>query len=231
MNVIAIQDLRKVFRGQHSTHEPGIVFQLDHLAIGEGEQVALVGPSGCGKTTLLHLIGGILQPDQGSVTVAGERIDRLPPVEKDRFRGKHIGYVFQDYNLVEALSAQENVMLGLRFGRAVPRIHWATRAREMLDRVGLGHRRRMRPAQLSNGERQRVAVARALVNHPPILLADEPTGSLDPPTARQIFSLLKDLCAEASLALLVVTHDEQLSHRLARRIDCSHLIHESDGPG
>jgi ABC-type lipoprotein export system ATPase subunit len=228
MSIIRLQNVKKVYRGAITPHEPTVAFILDDLAIAEGEMVALVGPSGCGKSTLLNLISGILRPDTGAVEVAGRRVDQLTPGKVDRFRGQTIGYIFQDFNLVPALTATENVLLGLRFGRSVPRLQWRIRAREMLDRVGLGHRRRFKPDQLSIGEQQRVAIARALAHHPPVILADEPTGSLDPATGSQVFQLLLDVCAETKHTLLVVTHDASLAAKLGRRIDCSHLIHESD---
>jgi putative ABC transport system ATP-binding protein len=229
MNVIRLEKIEKRFRNRLSTHEPTIALRLDAFEVTEGEQVALTGPSGCGKSTLLNLIAGILCPDSGGVVeVAGRRVDQLSPSEADRFRGQHIGYLFQEFNLISALTAMQNVMLGMRFGRTVPRIQWVYRAREMLDRVGLGHRRRHRPRELSIGEQQRVAIARALVNHPPIILADEPTGSLDPATGSQVFELLLDMCHEATHTLLVVTHDMSIADRLPRRFDCTGLIQESD---
>ena len=229
MSFVELRNVRKVFRNRLTPHGPTVALRLEELRVEEGEKVALTGPSGCGKSTLLNLISGISRPSEGVVSVAGERIDRLTSGRLDRFRGKNIGYVFQEFNLVGALSALDNVMLGLRFGRSIPRIQWPYRAREMLDRVGLGHRRKSRPDQLSIGEQQRVAIARAVVNHPPLVLADEPTGSLDPSTGSQVFELLLDVCSEGTHALLVVTHDRGIANRLPRTFDCVDLIHESDG--
>lgn len=228
MSIVQLEGVRKILRGVLTPSAPTVAFVLDEFAVDEGEMVALVGPSGCGKSTLLNLISGITRPDGGSVHVAGQRVDQMPASRVDRFRGPTIGYVFQEFNLVSALSAIENVLLGLRFGRTVPRMQWPARARDMLDRVGLGHRRKFRPNQLSIGERQRVAIARALVHHPPIVLADEPTGSLDPATGSLVFQLLIDICQETRHTLLVVTHDLTIAARLHRRFDCSHLIRESD---
>lgn len=230
MNVIKLSDVKKVYRNRLTPEAPTVAFRLDEFVVTEGERVALTGPSGCGKSTLLNLMSGLLRPDSGSVEVDGVCVNQLGFGVVDRFRGKHIGYVFQDFNLVPALTALENVRLGLRFGRTVPRIQWAARAREMLDKVGLGHRRGYRPDRLSIGEKQRVAIARALVNHPPIILADEPTGSLDPATGAQVFELLMRMCDEARHTLLVVTHDQSIAQRLERRFDATHLIHESDHP-
>lgn len=230
MPIVSLSGLKKVYRNVLTPREPTVAFYLDELAIEEGEQVALIGPSGCGKSTLLNLIAGIVKPDSGSVEVNGRRVDQLPAGQSDRFRGQSIGYIFQELNLIAALTALENVMLGLRFGRAMPRNQWGPRAREMLDLVGLGHRRHHKPAALSIGEQQRVAIARALVNQPALLLADEPTGSLDPATGAQVFSLLLRLCVEQTLTLLVVTHDPAIWGRIERRVDCTNLIRESDKP-
>jgi putative ABC transport system ATP-binding protein len=228
MNIIQLTDIHKIFRNELTPHEPTVSLRLAELIVREGEHLALTGPSGCGKSTLLNLIAGISRPDRGSITVAGERVDRMTGPQVDRFRGRSIGYIFQQFNLIPALTALENVLLGLRFGRAAPRIQWRYRAREMLDKVGLGHRRNYLPARLSIGEQQRVAIARALVNHPPIVLADEPTGSLDPSSASQMFELLLTICAEETHTLLVVTHDRMIANRLERAFDCTDLIHESD---
>ena len=228
MTVIAIDHVKKVLRNVVTPGEPTIAFWMDSLLVNEGEQIALVGPSGCGKSTLLNLISGILRPDSGSITVAGERIDQLPLAAVDRFRGRNIGYIYQDFNLIDAVSAIDNVMLGLRFSHSIARSQWRARSREMLDRVGLGHRRHTKPAKLSVGERQRVAIARALVNHPPLILADEPTANLDQGTAGQVVRLLVEMCAEGTHTLLVVTHDPMIAGHLSRVIDCGQLIRESD---
>lgn len=230
MSLVELTGIKKVFRAALTPHEPTVAFWLDQFRVAEGEHTALVGPSGCGKSTLLNLISGVVRPQAGCITVAGMRVDQLAPGQIDRFRGRTIGYVFQQFNLVDALTALENVLLGLRLGRAVPRIQWSARARELLDRVGLGHRRNYRPGQLSIGEQQRVAIARALANHPAILLADEPTGSLDPTAAAQIFQLLLDSCRDGAHTLIVVTHDPAIANRVPHQFDCSHLVHESDGP-
>lgn len=230
MDAIKLREVKKVFRNSLSTHTPTVAFRIADLSVEEGEQVALTGPSGCGKTTLLHLIAGLATPDEGSIEVEGVRVDQLSPSERDRFRGQRVGVVFQDHNLIPALSAIDNVILAMRFGRNIPRMHWHTRAREALDRVSLGHRRRFRPDQLSIGEQQRVAIARTLANQPNIILADEPTGSLDPGTGAQVFTLLQEICAETNHTLLVVTHDESVWRRMSRRLDCSGLVHESDMP-
>lgn len=205
-----------------------VVFALDALRVEAGEHVALVGPSGCGKSTLLNLIAGLVLPDAGRVAVAGAEWGRLSPAARDHHRGSRIGFVFQSFNLLDPFSAVENVEMALRFGRAVPRGAHRGRAVELLRRVGLGHRLDARPGRLSVGERQRVAIARALANRPPVLLADEPTGALDPPTASSVFDLLVEVARESGAALLMVTHDAELAARLPRRFECRGLVrHEA----
>lgn len=201
---------------------PGITLMLDGLRVEAGESLALTGPSGCGKSTLLHLIAGLTKSEQGSVEVLRTEMSSLGTAALDRFRGRHIGLVFQSFHLLPAFTALENVLIGLRFGgNAAHR----PRAIEMLERVGLSHRLNTRTNRLSVGERQRVAIARALAGKPEILLADEPTGSLDPKTGRQIFDLMCGLARENSSTFLMVTHDPALAAELSRQFDCSKLIH------
>lgn len=228
MMAISLERVKKVLRNIVTPGEPTVAFWMDSFTVNEGEQIALTGPSGCGKSTLLNLISGILRADAGSINVVGERLDQMSLATLDRFRGQNIGYIYQDFNLIDALNALDNVMLGLRFSHTLARSQWRARSREMLDRVGLGHRRHSKPARLSVGEKQRVAIARALVNHPPLILADEPTANLDAGTAGQITRLLVDMCSEGTHTLLVVTHDPAVAGHLSRTVDCSHFIRESD---
>lgn len=188
-----------------------------------GDSVALVGPSGCGKSTLLNLIAGLRRADSGDVIVAGEDLSRLSPARLDRHRGANCGMVFQTFHLLAPFTAVENVAIGLRFG-ARSRSRARAKATEVLKRVGLGHRLNARPGQLSVGERQRVAIARAIAGDAPILLADEPTGALDPATGREIFTLLREVAEEHERALIMVTHDHDLAGELPRTFDCSGLI-------
>jgi ABC-type lipoprotein export system ATPase subunit len=201
-----------------------IEFRLDRLAIQTGEQVALTGPSGCGKSTLLNLVSGLLLPDVGSIRVLGTEINCLGSWRRDRFRGRATGFIYQNLNLLEGFNALENVLLGMRFGRVVRHKEQHARAVELLGRVGLERRMHLRPGRLSMGERQRVAIARALANRPALLLADEPTGALDPATADTVFGLIQGLCRETACTLLFVTHDMQLAARLPRNIDCRGLV-------
>ena len=189
------------------------VIDLAALAIAPGEQVALHGRSGCGKTTLLHLIAGILRPDAGRILVAGEAITAQPEAERDRLRGRLIGYVFQSFNLLAGYSALENVLLAMHFGAGEDE----ERARSLLERVGLADRMHYRPPQLSLGQRQRVAVARALANRPALVLADEPTGNLDPENAGSALALLRETADEMGAAMLLVSHDREILARFDRR--------------
>jgi ABC-type lipoprotein export system ATPase subunit len=167
-------------------------------------QVAIFGPSGCGKSTLLHVLAGLLAPKRGKVNVCGQDLSQLSESDLDHFRARHIGYIFQDFNLLQGYTAMENVLLGMAFSREKPDQH---RAKDLLDRVGLSHRTKHRPVELSIGERQRVAIARALARKPELILADEPTGSLDPVHAGEVVELLKEACRENGCSLIVVSHD------------------------
>jgi putative ABC transport system ATP-binding protein len=180
------------------------------LAIADREFVALVGPSGSGKSTVLNLIGGLDQPTSGEVWINGTELSGSDERALTRHRRQHVGFVFQSFNLLPRLTAEENVAIPLMFS-GVPEKERLTRARGLLERVGLGPRLDHRPTQLSGGEQQRVAIARALVGQPALLLADEPTGNLDTTTGAEIMSLLKELNQERGLTLLVVTHDPEVA--------------------
>lgn len=187
------------------------------LSIGAGERVALVGPSGSGKSTLLNLIGGLDRPTSGQVHVAGHNLALLDDDALSRVRGETIGFVFQFFNLLASLSAEENVALPLRL-RGASRGEASTRAREALRAVGLGDRLTHLPDEMSGGQKQRVALARALVGAPRILLADEPTGNLDSTTGGEVLQLLDDTAARTGLTMILVTHDDAVAARFPRRI-------------
>ncbi|TAH52898.1 MAG: ABC transporter ATP-binding protein [Chloroflexota bacterium] len=186
------------------------------LQIERGEFVAVVGPSGSGKSTLLNLVGGIDQPTNGEVWVDGTRIDTMDENALAKFRRNHIGIVFQFFQLLPTLTALENVSLPMEL-RGDERKNRRARAEAMLARVGLAARMSQLPSELSGGEQQRVAVARALVNDPPILLADEPTGNLDSANAEGIIVLLREL-ADAGKTILLITHEANLAHAAHRTI-------------
>jgi putative ABC transport system ATP-binding protein len=216
--IVEVRDLVREYRmGDEVVHAlRGVSF-----AVQRGEYVAIVGPSGCGKSTLLNLLGVIDRPTSGTVAIGGERVDQLSDGRATEFRLRRIGFVFQRFYLMQALSARENVELPLaETGMAgAPR---RERARALLDYVGLGRREAHRPSQLSGGEQQRVAIARALANEPALLLADEPTGELDVRTGAEMIALFHRLNADGT-TIVVVTHDEELA-RAAKRV-----IHMRDG--
>ncbi|MEO7100324.1 MAG: ABC transporter ATP-binding protein [Luteolibacter sp.] len=201
-----------------------IQFHLEHFKVDAGEQIALTGPSGCGKSTLLNLVAGLRRPDAGSIVVRGTDLKPLSASKLDAFRGRTMGFVFQSFNLLDGFSALENVLVGLRFGRSCPHGERRARAVALLERVGLQRRLDSLPGRMSVGERQRVAIARALANRPAILLADEPTGALDPATADEVFGLIREVCGEERCALVLVTHDLDLAAKLPRQVDCRGLI-------
>ncbi|HEU4879970.1 MAG TPA: ABC transporter ATP-binding protein [Gemmatimonadaceae bacterium] len=184
--------------------------------IAEGEYVAIVGPSGCGKSTLLNLIGAIDSPTSGSVSIDGKDAGGMNDRDATLFRLRNIGFVFQRFYLMPTLSARENVELPMAEA-GLKSAERASRARELLAYVGLAHRERHRPSQLSGGEQQRVAIARALANKPALLLADEPTGELDARTGAEIIALFGQLNADGT-TIVVVTHDEELASAAKRKI-------------
>ena len=201
-----------------------VQFNLPSFEVETGEAVALTGPSGCGKSTLLNLVSGLRRTNTGEITVAGVDLATLSPAQHDKHRGEHCGMVFQNFHLLAPFTAIENVAIGLRFGSRKAS-NALKRATQVLRRVGLSGRLDFRPDQLSVGERQRVAIARAIAGDAKILLADEPTGSLDPDTGKEIFGLLREIAEEDGRTLLMVTHDLTLASELPRSFDCSGLIH------
>jgi putative ABC transport system ATP-binding protein len=185
------------------------------MDVAAGEVVAVMGPSGSGKSTLLNLIAGLDRPTAGTVTVAGRRIDTLGESALARFRARHIGIIFQFFNLLDDLTVEDNVLLPAQLAGASRRQARA-RAGELLGRMGIQEHRNAYPARMSGGQRQRVAIARALVNQPAVLLADEPTGALDTATGQEIGRLLREL-NEGGQTLVLVTHDPDLAERYAAR--------------
>ena len=177
-------------------------------ALPVGTYTVLTGPSGSGKTTLLNLIAGVSVPSVGTISVHDTNICALSEPRRDRFRARHIGYVFQTFNLLSAFTALENVMLSMMLADAIAKREQRRRAIEILSRVGLGARLSHKPQHLSRGEQQRVAIARALANNPPLVLADEPCASLDADTAREVLAEFLLVCREEGKTLLIVSHDE-----------------------
>jgi ABC-type lipoprotein export system ATPase subunit len=209
--MLYLKDVKKAYRDPDGTLLP--VLDVAEFHVAPGEQMVLVGQSGSGKTTLLHIIAGISRPDSGSVRVDGIDLALLNEAECDRFRAERIGYVFQTFNLLSGFTAIENVLLAMRFGGSR---YSASRARQLLDRVGLSHRLHHKPSMLSVGEQQRVAVARALANKPRLLLADEPTANVDAAHQHQVLDLLRQNCREENVALILVTHSPQVADQFER---------------
>ncbi len=208
---LVLKDVRKSYREPDGSPLP--ILDIPQFTLQSGEQTALLGPSGGGKTTLLNVIAGITIPDCGTVTIDGVEITRLHEVGRDRFRAQKIGFVFQTFNLLPAFTALENVLLGMSFsGKKVDR----RRAVELLDKVGLSHRLDHRPARMSVGEQQRVAVARSLANRPALLLADEPTANVDVKNQAIILDLICGACRENNVSLLMVTHSLEVAGRFSR---------------
>jgi putative ABC transport system ATP-binding protein len=216
--LLEIQDLKKSYA------EPGggtiPILDIPLFAMEVAEQVVLRGESGGGKTTLLHIISGLVAPDSGSIRLEGVELGGFSEAKRDRIRASKMGYVFQTFNLLPAFTALENVRLAMTFAsRSVD----VTRAKDLLARVGLSDRFDYLPSQLSVGQQQRVSVARALVNRPKLLLADEPTANVDPGNQERIIELIQTNCQEERVGLLLVTHSDEVSRRFSRIEELSKL--------
>lgn len=215
--LLDVVDLVRAFESPEG--ETIVIVDVPTFSLEREAQVAIHGPSGSGKTTFLHLIAGILKADRGRIRLDGRDLTALSESGRDRLRAETLGYVFQSFNLLQGYTALENVMLGMVFGAGVD----GARAEALLRRVGLGHRLDYRPSQLSVGQQQRVAVARALANRPKLVLADEPTGNLDRRHARDALGLIREVCAEEQAALLLVSHDPAVLETFERREDLAVL--------
>ncbi len=238
--MLTLTDVQKQFAAPGGG-APTTIIDVPHFVAARGEEMALTGSSGSGKTTLLHLIAGILTPDRGTIVFdlrppgapdepapagapahSGATLDahvdltQLSEARRDHFRGQHIGYIFQTHHLLPGFTALENVLLGMTFTGRTPDHAWA---KHLLERVGLADRLHYRPAKLSLGQQQRVAVARALASRPALVLADEPTGALDVTNAQQVLDLIRELCREVHATLLLVTHDRQIAAQLPRLVE------------
>jgi lipoprotein-releasing system ATP-binding protein len=211
---LALTGVTKIFQQGENRLE---ILKGCSLSIHPGELVALVGPSGAGKSTLLHIAGLLEHPTGGSIVIGGVEASRANDAERTRLRRQFIGYVYQMHHLLPEFSAAENVIVPQMIAD-IGYAQAAKRAEALLAMVGLGARGSHRPAQLSGGEQQRVAIARALANQPQLLIADEPTGNLDPSTSAQVFAMLQELARGQNLALLMATHNMELAGRMDRVI-------------
>ncbi|MDD4616258.1 MAG: ABC transporter ATP-binding protein [Alphaproteobacteria bacterium] len=213
-----VLELKNVTRSFEQAGETLHILRGCTLSIAPGETVALIGPSGSGKSTLLHSAGLLEKPDEGEIVIAGRDATKLDDAGRTALRRKTIGFVYQFHHLLPEFSALENVVLPQMIA-GVSRNDAEIRARELLESVSLGHRLDNRPGKLSGGEQQRVAIARALANKPQLLIADEPTGNLDPKTADSVFEMLQDLVASQNLALLMATHNFDLARKMGRVVE------------
>ncbi|MFH7803832.1 lipoprotein-releasing ABC transporter ATP-binding protein LolD [Acinetobacter haemolyticus] len=218
--VLEAKNISKSFTDGKTTVE---VIKNLSLQVKKGEFVSIVGSSGSGKSTLLHVLGGLDCPTEGQVFLNGKRFDNLGEAERGYLRNQHLGFVYQFHHLLPEFTALENVAMPLMLRAGTTYKQSKEQAEYLLNRVGLSHRMTHKPGELSGGERQRVALARALVAKPELMLADEPTGNLDRKTAVKIFELLSELRDEFNMAMLIVTHDEQLAQT------ADSILHMQDG--
>lgn len=219
---LKVEGLYKCFRAAGGATV--IACDVAHFEVAAGESVALQAPSGAGKTVFLQLVAGLMRPDRGEIRIAGTRLPADDETARDRVRGRLVGYVPQAFHLLPALTAYENVAIAQRFGASGD----PEAPVRLLTRMGLGDRLAHRPSALSLGQQQRVAVARALVNRPALVLADEPTSSLDATRGAEVLDLLLAACAEAGATLVVATHDETAARRCGRAVALASLV--SDAP-
>jgi putative ABC transport system ATP-binding protein len=214
--MIHIENIKKSYPMGKSTLE---VLHGVNLNVDQGEMVAIMGASGSGKSTLLNMIGLLDRPTSGSYVLDGKEVSKLSPGEQSKVRAQKIGFIFQSFNLIPYLSALSNVELGQKYAGKVN----TQAAKEALSKLGLADRINHKPNELSGGEQQRVAVARALAKNPPIILADEPTGNLDSKSSKEIMTILANLHSEQNLTLVMITHDPNIAHY------CQRVVHIQDG--
>ena len=210
-------EVRGVYRTFEADVAPVRALRGADLALNQGEFVAVMGPSGCGKSTLLNLIAGLDVPDEGEILVAGESLKGRDADDLARMRRKHVGIVFQFFNLLEGMTVQENVVMPALIA-GMKRKPAETRARDLLDLLGLADKAKAAPATLSGGQRQRLAIARALANKPTVLLADEPTGALDSAGGDEILELFRRLHADSGQTILLITHDQPVADAASRLV-------------
>jgi ABC-type lipoprotein export system ATPase subunit len=225
MALLQLTELRKSYATPGGEQLP--ILNIAAFELDAGAQLALSGTSGSGKTTLLQMIAGITTPDSGAIRLHETEIFSISESERDRFRARNVGYIFQTFNLLPAYTCMENVLLAMSFAGMVDH----ARAEALLKRVGLTDRLKYRPDQLSTGQQQRVAVARALANRPKLVLADEPTGNLDARNGRETLALIRETCAETGAALLCVSHDPAVLAKFEQTISLADLNRIDPTPG
>lgn len=206
--ILKLENIEKKYSG--SVEELHIINNLS-FSVEEGEFISILGRSGSGKSTLLNIMGLLDRVDSGKIFIGGQEVDKLSEEERDKIKNQMIGFVFQFHYLLPEFTALENVMLPALLNNFDKKLEIEKRAKELLEKVGLGERENHKPSQLSGGEKQRVAIARALINSPKILLADEPTGNLDEETSEMIFKILKDINKNEKQTIIVVTHSKDLA--------------------
>ncbi|MEM8709439.1 MAG: ABC transporter ATP-binding protein [Planctomycetota bacterium] len=217
MSLLQLDQIKKSYRSPDGSVQ--MILDVASFGIDAASEIAIAGTSGSGKTTFLNIIAGLLTPDSGTVRFDEAEISRFGEAKRDAWRASNVGYVFQTFNLLGGYTALENVLLGMTFGPGADRSF----AARLLERLGLGDRLGHRPSQLSIGQQQRVALARALANRPKLVLADEPTGNLDPRFALEALELLRGLCRDHGAALLCVSHDPRVLDAFDRTVDFREL--------
>jgi putative ABC transport system ATP-binding protein len=225
MHFLNVENLHLSFRSPNGKSHS--VVQVPAFSMEHNQQIAIKGPSGSGKTTFLHMLAGVLIPDSGQILIDGQSLGAMNESDRDQLRSGMIGYIFQSFNLLNGFSCMENLLLAMSLNGSCN----LDRARSLLDKVGLGDRKDHLPGQLSIGQQQRVAIARALINRPKLVLADEPTGNLDPINTDRSLELLRSLCKEWGSALILVSHDPRVIGKFEHQIDWEELnqVKESEG--
>lgn len=216
--LLKIKDLKKSFIDPQSNHLVPVI-DIPHFELNQCEILAIEGKSGCGKTTFLHLIAGLLKPDAGAIYYLEQDVTLLSESKRDLWRARHLGYVFQTFNLLQGYTALENILLGMAFGGKLNHNY----AQYLLKRMNVEKCAHLKPRQMSIGQQQRVAVARALANKPQFILADEPTGNLDPYHAEETVRLIVDVCTETGAGLILVSHDTHILSLINKKISLSKI--------
>ena len=214
--MITISNLVKDYKTPDNS--PLRILHIKKLLIENGKMLGVCGVSGSGKTTLLHILTGLLLPTSGDVCINGVYINRLAEGKRDIFRANNIGYIFQSFNLIPYLSARENILLALWIGKKMKKPQRGKRCDELLEQTGLSKRAKHLPGELSGGEQQRVCIARAIANNPPLIVADEPTANLDSKTKFQVIGLIKTMCAQNKTTLILSSHDKEITRDLHETI-------------